>query len=95
MKKYFSILFIILFAVTFIISGFTTAVQAAEKGKPVMQTICPVMGDKIDKRYYTDYKGNRIYFCCKSCPEDFKKNPEKYMKKLKDSGVTLEKSPGK
>ena len=95
MKKYFSILFMILFTVMSAVTDITAPVQAAENAKPKMQTICPVMGDKIDKRYYTDYKGNRIYFCCKSCPEDFKKNPEKYMKILKQSGVTLEKSPGK
>ena len=57
------------------------------------QTHCPVMGDPINKNIYLDYKGYRIYFCCKACPEDFKKNPEKYMKKLRDSGVTLEKAP--
>jgi YHS domain-containing protein len=59
------------------------------------QTICPVMGDPIDKKFFVDYKGHRIYFCCSSCPEEFKKNPEKYMKKLRDSGVTLEKAPGR
>lgn len=65
--------------------------DAAKKGKP--QTVCPVMGDPINKNMYVDYKGYRIYFCCNECPEKFKKNPEKYMKKLKDAGVTLEKTP--
>lgn len=64
----------------------------AEK-KVKAQTICPVMGDPIDKKFFVDYKGYRIYFCCSSCPEEFKKNPEKYMKKLRESGVTLEKAP--
>ncbi|PKL15872.1 MAG: YHS domain-containing protein [Spirochaetae bacterium HGW-Spirochaetae-5] len=53
------------------------------------------MGWDIDKSRFADYKGNRIYFCCSSCPEDFKKDPEKYVKKLKDSGVVLEKTPAK
>ncbi len=57
------------------------------------QTICPVMGDPINKKYFVDYKGSRIYFCCAACPDEFKKNPEKYMKKLRESGVTLEKAP--
>lgn len=65
---------------------------AAEK-KVKAQTICPVMGDPINKKFFVDYKGYRIYFCCSSCPEEFKKNPEKYMKKLRESGVTLEKAP--
>ena len=73
------------------VSGAAMAADAAKKGKP--QTVCPVQGDAIDKSLYVDYKGYRIYFCCKGCPETFKKNPEKYMKKLKESGVTLEKTP--
>jgi len=40
-----------------------------------------------------DYKGERVYFCCAGCPDTFKKNPEKYMKKLKAEGIELEKVP--
>ncbi len=69
------------------------ATGAQKKGKA--QTICPVMGDPINKKFYVDYKGFRIYFCCSSCPDEFKKNPEKYMKKLRDDGVTPEKTPDK
>jgi YHS domain-containing protein len=61
------------------------------QGKP--QTKCPVLGGNVDKNVYADYKGYRIYFCCKGCDEQFKKNPEKYLEKLKAEGVTLEKTP--
>ena len=44
------------------------------------QKICPVMGGKIDKKVYTDYKGKRVYFCCPSCIATFKADPHKYMK---------------
>ncbi len=54
------------------------------------QTVCPVMGGKIDKDVYVDYQGQRIYFCCPSCKEAFMKEPERYMKKLSDNGVLLE-----
>ena len=65
-----------------------TAVQYGdEKG----QILCPVMGNPIDKQYYADYQGKRIYFCCEGCIEEFKKDPEKYMKKLE--GVALDESP--
>ena len=67
------------------------AADTAEKGKP--QTICPVMGGKIDKKVYADYQGKRVYFCCSSCREEFKKDPEKYIKKLEDQGVAIEKAP--
>jgi len=50
------------------------------------QTTCPVMGGQINKQLYVDYKGQRVYFCCMACPPEFKKNPEKYLQKLKDMG---------
>ena len=54
------------------------------------QTVCPVMGGKIDKNLYADYQGQRIYFCCPSCKETFFKEPEKYMKKFAEDKVLLE-----
>ena len=65
--------------------------QAQAKAGP--QTTCPVMGNPIDKKYYVDYQGKRIYFCCPLCPPKFKADPEKYMKKMKDQGVELENTP--
>jgi YHS domain-containing protein len=59
---------------------------------PKPQTACPVMGNKINKDIYTDYEGKRVYFCCSGCVEKFKKEPAKYLKKLKDEGITLEKT---
>jgi len=76
-------------------AGETTAPAAADQpavaGKA--QTTCPIMGGAINKKFYTDYNGKRVYFCCGMCPEMFAKDPEKYMKKLADEGITLEDSP--
>ncbi len=47
----------------------------------------------VDKNIYADYKGQRVYFCCKGCDEEFKKNPEKYLEKMKSEGITPEKCP--
>ncbi|MFZ5452287.1 MAG: YHS domain-containing protein [Thermodesulfobacteriota bacterium] len=60
---------------------------------PQAQTTCPVLGGKINKAVYTDYKGQRIYFCCQGCDAEFKKDPEKYLKKMKEQGITPEKTP--
>jgi YHS domain-containing protein len=60
---------------------------------PKPQTVCPVLAGNIDKSVYADYKGKRIYFCCKGCDAEFSKDPEKYMKKLEEQGVTLEPTP--
>ena len=46
------------------------------------QTICPVMGGKINKDCFTEYKGKKVYFCCPGCIEEFNKDPEKYLDKL-------------
>jgi YHS domain-containing protein len=57
------------------------------------QMTCPVMGGVINKNIYADYQGNRVYFCCPPCLKEFKKNPEKYVKKMQEQGITIEKSP--
>ena len=46
------------------------------------QTTCPVMGGKINKDIYTEYKGKKVYFCCAGCVDKFKEDPEKYLAKL-------------
>lgn len=67
-------------------------VGMAEEG--MKQTKCPVMsGMKPTKERYADYKGKRVYFCCDYCPTEFKKDPDKYMEKLKKEGIELEDSP--
>ncbi len=78
-------------AVILLFGGNTPAATESSKGNP--QTTCPVMGGKIDKKVFLDYQGKRIYFCCTGCVDDFKKNPEQYLKKLEEQGVVVEKSP--
>ena len=51
------------------------------------QVNCPVMGGKINKELYADHDGKRVYFCCAMCPEPFKKDPAKYIEKMKKDGV--------
>ena len=58
------------------------------------QTACPVQHGRINKELYADYQGQRIYFCCPECIPIFKKNPEAYLKRLEQEGVTPEKTPG-
>jgi YHS domain-containing protein len=77
------------------LAGALHAQKTAPKGKAAekQQTMCPVMGGEVDKNVFVDYKGKRVYFCCTSCVEEFNKNPEKYMNKMRKEGVILEKSP--
>lgn len=50
--------------------------------KPV-NTKCPVSGDPIDSTVTVVQDGKTVAFCCKDCIADFKKDPAKYMAKLK------------
>ncbi len=77
---------IILTALFFLFPGLVFAAQ--NELKP--QANCPVMGGKIDKDVYLDYQGQRVYFCCPSCKENFLKDPEKYFEKIEKDGVLLE-----
>jgi len=67
-------------------------IEQSVKGKA--QVACPVTGNKINKEIYVDYQGQRVYFCCPSCIEVFKKDPEGYLRKMREQGVIPEKSPG-
>jgi YHS domain-containing protein len=67
--------------------------QARTTSMTVAQTTCPVMGGNINREVYMDYEGKRVYFCCPSCIGEFEKDPERYMKKMTEEGVTLEDSP--
>jgi Cu(I)/Ag(I) efflux system membrane fusion protein len=46
------------------------------------QTLCPVMGNPIDPAVFVEYRGQKVYFCCRGCDKKFLENPEKYLAKL-------------
>lgn len=46
--------------------------------------ICPVMGGAASKEYSYIYEGKPYYFCCPNCIEEFKKDPQKYISKIKE-----------
>ncbi|MGA2228751.1 MAG: efflux RND transporter periplasmic adaptor subunit [Syntrophobacteraceae bacterium] len=57
------------------------------------QTNCPIMSEKINEKFFVDYQGKRIYFCCSDCIDEFKKDSEKYLTKMEAEGVTPAKTP--
>ncbi|HLD82427.1 MAG TPA: YHS domain-containing protein [Candidatus Omnitrophota bacterium] len=61
---------------------------AVETPKPVEagNKICPVSGEKIDEKSKEtyEYKGKIYNFCCPACIDEFKKDPEKYIKKVEE-----------
>jgi YHS domain-containing protein len=53
-----------------------------DTGRPT-QTIDPVSGKPIDRNVFVDYKGQRVYFSNRKHVGQFKKDPDKYMKRLR------------
>ncbi len=46
--------------------------------------ICPVMHEPASEEYNYTYEGKTYYFCCPMCIEEFKKDPQRYISKIKD-----------
>jgi YHS domain-containing protein len=57
-----------------------------EVSKPIDagNKICPVTGAKIDEKSKAtyEYKGKIYNLCCPMCIDEFKKDPDKYIKKI-------------
>jgi len=74
-----------------ILLGAGLAAHAEEKqAEPKKQTVCPVMGGKINKAQFVDVDGKRIYVCCAGCKGKIQADPEKYIKQLKKEGIALD-----
>lgn len=62
------------------------AASAPESGiVHVGNQFCPVSGDKVNPDVSYVHEGKRYLFCCKMCIRDFKKDPAKYIDKMKPS----------
>ncbi len=76
--------------------GMKAAARPASDDQPAAakaQAECPVMGGPVSRSHYADHEGQRVYFCCGQCVDAFQKDPEKYLRKLAEQGVELEKAP--
>ena len=72
---------------TILLSTATFAEEPVKKEPQLKaQTVCPVMGGKINKELFVDHDGKRIYVCCAGCLAPIKKEPAKYIKIMADKG---------
>ncbi len=67
-------------------SSVPTTQTSQEKAVAVGNKVCPVLNEKIDERNKAtyEYEGKIYNFCCAACIEDFKKDPQKYIKKVEE-----------
>lgn len=67
--------------------------QAAPEGIPATYPLktCAVSGEafggEMGKPVKVTHEGTDVYLCCKSCLKDFKADPAKYVKMVKDAAA--------
>ena len=68
-------------------AGAMAGPQPKPKPQPQTKIKCAVqtgndvnIADATKHHMYADYKGNRYFFCCNGCPQEFKAHPAKYAK---------------
>ena len=64
--------------------------KPADKPIPYPLKFCIVSGDTLGEMGPPTvfiYKGHEIKFCCPSCKKDFLKDPDKYLKKIKEEAA--------
>jgi len=76
-----------------VLTAVSVYAEAGEKPESKKQTVCPVMGGKINTNQYADVQGYRIYVCCQGCTKIIETDPEKFIAKMKETGVEPEKAP--
>jgi len=59
-----------------------SVVEAAKKAGTA-NGLCPVMKKPVVPDLFSEYKGEKIGFCCPPCKPKFEKDPEKYMEKVR------------
>jgi len=50
-----------------------------------VQVTCPVTNEPVDKKFFVESKGQKIYVCCKGCIGKYKRDPAKYASALSNS----------
>ena len=70
------------------LTGSAAETNKTFKFKPYPLKTCAVSGEKLDsmgKPFPYTYGDRELKFCCKNCVKDFKKDPQKYIKKLEEA----------
>ena len=67
-------------------SSVSTIQTSQEKAIAVGNKVCPVLNEKIDEKLKStyEYKGKIYNFCCTGCIDEFKKDPQRYIKKIEE-----------
>ena len=75
---------------------YTTQVAAQRKAlahRAKVQVTCPVTAEPVDKKFFVESKGQKIYVCCKGCVDKYQRDPAKYASALANSYTFQTKCP--
>jgi YHS domain-containing protein len=62
-----------------------TAQRAALEKLERVQVTCPVSGEPVNEKVFTEKGGKKVYFCCKDCQAKYEADPAAYKAKLAGS----------
>ncbi|BDU78014.1 hypothetical protein [Mesoterricola sediminis] len=68
---------------TLVLTAALSIAPQAGQVKPATNTICPVLGGKVDpkKSPKVVVRGQEYYICCKGCDKELAANPDKFLEK--------------
>lgn len=86
------------FALTLGLGGWALGEEAkpAPTTQPYPLAVCLVSDEELGSMgdaYIFAYEGREIRLCCDHCEADFKKDPEKYLKKLDEASRKAKQAP--
>jgi YHS domain-containing protein len=70
-------------AAPLLFAGCGQSLAGARGAAGTVNGLCPVREEPVVKGAYIDHEGQRIGFCCPPCSGDFRKDPERYLNKLR------------
>ena len=66
------------------------------KGTPGQpQTVDVISGKPVNRMVYTDYDGERLYFCCDESKKAVQKNAQWYLQQIREKGIVLDRVPSR
>lgn len=63
--------------------------EVAQGAPQTVQTKCPVTGDPINKKFFVEKDGKRIYLCCRMCMASGRRDFDAYAAKYEAQGIDL------
>jgi hypothetical protein len=89
MKAILCLLTAFVFSLTFVHAADTKTPEGVPASYPLKKCVVSDedFGGEMGKPVKVTHDGTDVYLCCKSCLKDFKADPAKYVKRVKDAAA--------